>query len=144
MLTHVEFRSDKFPPYEGEEQGANPGVWGRRLAEFLRNGLLLEGFQTEEPLAEDWGWMLPIVNENFRLWVGCGHYQECPDGFLCFIEPHQPTVRRFLKRIDTRGRIAAVQQAIDKLLAEAAGIRAKRWWTYEDFNNIQHDRQSMS
>ena len=134
MLTHVEFRSDEFPPYDGEDHQINPGLWGRRLAEFLRDGLRIEGFQTEEPKAEDWGWVLPIVNEGFRLWVGCGNYQEYPDGFLCFIEPHEPSVRRFLKRIDTRERISALQRAMDKVLVEEAGIRAKRWWTYEEFN----------
>jgi hypothetical protein len=134
MLTHVEFRSDRFPPYEGEEKQTNPGVWGRSLAEFLRNGLQVEGFRVEEPKAEDWGWMLPVANEEFQLWVGCGHYEEYPDGFLCFIEPHQPSIRKFLMRIDTRERVSALQRAIDKVLADEAGIRAKRWGTYDGFN----------
>ncbi len=38
MLTHMEFRSDRFPPYEGEEQQVNPGLWGKRLAEFPSEG----------------------------------------------------------------------------------------------------------
>ena len=134
MLTHVEFRSDKFPACEGEEKLVNPGLWGKRLAEFLRDGLRREGFETSGPFAEDWGWVVPVANERFRLWIGCGHYQEYPDGFLCFIEPHKPFVRRFLRRIDTRERIAALQQAMDKVLAEDGGIKAKRWWTYEEFN----------
>ena len=28
MKTHVEFRSDQFPPYEGEADEVNPGVHG--------------------------------------------------------------------------------------------------------------------
>ena len=135
MQTHVEFRSDRFPGYEGEEDQISPGLWGKRLAEFLRDGLRLEGFETGEPVAEDWGWVVPIANEHFRLWIGCGHYQEYPDGFLCFIEPHSPVVRKFLKRVDTRARVTSLQQAIDKVLAESDGIREKRWWTYEEFNN---------
>lgn len=35
MKTQVEFRSFKFPPYEGEEYQINPGLWGKRLAEYL-------------------------------------------------------------------------------------------------------------
>lgn len=31
MLTHVEFRSDKFPPYDGEDQQVNPGQWRRQV-----------------------------------------------------------------------------------------------------------------
>jgi hypothetical protein len=135
MLTHVEFRSDRFPALEREEKLVNPGLWGKRLADFLRDGLRGEGFETGEPVAEDWGWLVPVLSERFRLWIGCGHYQEYPDGFLCFIEPHKPFVRKFLMKVDTRERIAALQHAIDRVLTEDAGIRAKRWWTYEEFNN---------
>jgi hypothetical protein len=99
--TCVEFRSDLFPAIDGEEQQVNPGLWGKRLADFLCERLRNEGFETEVPFVEDWGWVVPIVNEEFRLWIGCGHYQECPDGFLCFIEPHQAFVRKLLKKIDT-------------------------------------------
>jgi len=35
MKTQVEFRSSKFPPYEGEQEQINPGLWGKRLAEYL-------------------------------------------------------------------------------------------------------------
>ncbi len=50
MLTTVEFRSDRFPAYEGEEEQINPGLWGMRLAEFVRDKLLAEGLKTGEPL----------------------------------------------------------------------------------------------
>jgi hypothetical protein len=135
MLTHVEFRSDKFPAYEGEEQQINPGLFGKRLAEFLRDKLRIEGIKTREPIAEDWGWVVPVENEDFRLWIGCGHYQEYPDGFLCFIEPHTPFIYKFLKKLDIREQITALQQAVDKVLTEDSGVREKKWWTYEEFNN---------
>ena len=35
MKTQVTFRSNKFPPYEGEQEQINPGLWGKRLAEYL-------------------------------------------------------------------------------------------------------------
>ena len=135
MLTHVEFRSDNFPAYEGEEKEINPDLWGKRLAEFLREKLLAEGFQTEALLVEDWGVRLNVINDGFRLWIGCGHYQEYPDGYLCFIEPHTPYVRRLFRKIDTRERVASLQLALDKILVEADGIREKHWWTYEEFNH---------
>jgi hypothetical protein len=137
VQTHVEFRSDRFPAYDGEEQQVNPGRWGRRLAEFLRDNLRKEGFQTQELVAEDWGWMLPIENDQFPLWIGCGNYEEYTDGFLCFIEPHTPFVRRLLRRIDTRERVASLQRAMDNILSVAAGVREKRWSTHDEFNNPQ-------
>jgi len=135
MQTYVEFRSDRFSAYEGEEEQINPDLWGKRLAEFLCHKLLAEGFKTEEPLAEDWGWRVDVVNEGFNLWIGCGRYQEYPDGYLCFIEPHTPYVRKLLRKIDTRERVASLQRALDKILIESDGIQAKRWWTHEEFSN---------
>jgi hypothetical protein len=41
MKTQVEFRSSKFPPYEGEEEQINPGLWGKRLAEEVLGSSLV-------------------------------------------------------------------------------------------------------
>jgi hypothetical protein len=135
MLTHVEFRSGRFPVSENEEERTNPGIFGKALAEFLGDSLRREGFDIQEPFPEDWGWVIPVANEKFRLWIGCGNYQEYPDGFLCFIEPHTSFVRDFIKKIDVREDVSALQQAMDRVLTEQAGIREKRWWTHEEFNN---------
>jgi hypothetical protein len=133
--TYVEFRSDRFPPYEGEEERINPDLWGQRLAEFLCAKLLAEGVKTDEPFSEDWGWRIDVVNEDFNLWIGCGRYQEYPDGYLCFIEPHTPYVRKLFRKVDVRERVASLQRAVDKILCEADGIREMRWWTHEEFNS---------
>lgn len=39
MKTQVEFHSSKFPLYESEEEQINPGLWGKRLAEYLVQNL---------------------------------------------------------------------------------------------------------
>ncbi len=134
MNTHVEFRSSDFPPYAGEESEINPGCFGKRLAEFIQSALGSAGLEAERPAPEDWGWMISIRNDEFSLWVGCGNYAEYPDGFLCFIEPHQPYVRRWLKRVPTAPKIEIVREAIDKALRSHQGVRDIRWWTYEEFN----------
>jgi hypothetical protein len=135
MQTHVEFRSDRFPPAEGEEAEVNPGRHGKRLAEFLRRGLRERGFDAGDPVAEDWGWLIPIGNEPFPLSVGCGNYEEYPaDGFLCFIEPHTPTIRRWFRNVDTTARVAALRMVIDAVLSAPPGVRDKRWWTHDEFN----------
>ncbi len=137
LPTYVEFRSDRFPACEGEEDQINPGLWGKRLAEFLRTKLHEQGIPSDEPAPEDWGWRLDLHNEDFELWVGCGRYQEHADGYLCFIEPHTPYVRKIFKKVDVRDRIAEVQRALEQILKEADGIRDVRWWTHHQFNNPQ-------
>ena len=59
MKTQVEFRSSKFPPYEGEEEDINPGLWGKRLAEYLVVKLAERGIETDPIIVEDWGWLSP-------------------------------------------------------------------------------------
>ena len=135
MKTYVEFRSDRFPTYDGEDKEINPGRFGKRLAQFISDGLPGEGFQPQQLFAEDWGWVVPISNDEFPLSIGCGNLEDRSDEFLCFIEPHEPLIRKFLRKIETRDRIESLQQALDKILSEEAGVREKRWWTHQEFNN---------
>lgn len=129
MRTHVEFRSAKFPPYPGEEEGINPDLWGKRLAEYLRDELAARGIETGEIFAEDWGWVVPLRHEAFPMWIGCGHYQEYDDGYLVIIEPSKPTVRKaFFKKIDTTADVARVADALNAILNADPEIRAVRWW----------------
>jgi len=81
MRTHVEFRSDAFSAEAGEEEAVNPGRWGAAVARFLRQELSIRGLPGREPVAEDWGYCIPIDNQAFNLWVGCGNYEEYLDGF---------------------------------------------------------------
>ena len=81
MRTHVEFTSTEFPAYPGEDKDINPGIFGKRLAEFLAEGLRKKGNKVLGIGAEDWGWMVEIENQEFPLWVGCANYEESENGF---------------------------------------------------------------
>ena len=132
MRTHVEFRSNKFPPYQGEEEQVNPDLWGKRLVEYLEDRLNAEEIQTGEMCPEDWGWCLPLVNDTFRMWIGCGRYQKYPDGYLCFIEPSKPFVRKWLKKIDTREIVGRIADILDKILTADADINNVHWLTKDE------------
>lgn len=134
MLTHVEFQSGAFPPYEGESDEINPGRYGKRLAEFLSAELRTRGENVGEFFAEDWGWVLPVENEGFNLWIGVGNYEEYEDGFMCFIEPHKEFIRRLWKKIPTRERIEVLQQKIAEILSANPEVNGVKWSTYEEFN----------
>lgn len=131
MRTHLEFRSDQFPGYGSEVEGVNyHSIWGKRLAEYLAARLRERGLPVEEPFAEDWGWLVPIRNDAFPLFVGCASYGESgEDGFACFIEPSRPELRRWLKKIDTRETVERVAEALEAILTSDPGIRGFRWWS---------------
>jgi hypothetical protein len=127
MKTVVTFRSAKFPPYEGEEEQVNPGLWGKRLAEYLVARLAEQGIETEPLVAEDWGWYVPVKNEGFRLALCCGHQDGEDDEFLCFTEPSHPVVKKFFKKIDATPQLTRLTTALQQILARDPDIREVVW-----------------
>ena len=127
MKTQVEFRSSKFPPYEGEEEQINPGLWGKRLAEYLVQKLAERGIVTEEMVAEDWGWCVPVRNEEFRLAVCCGHQNGDDDELLCFTDPSNPIVKKLFKKIDATPQLTRLTDALQQILASDPEICEVVW-----------------
>jgi hypothetical protein len=127
MKTQVTFRSNKFPPYEGEEAQINPGLWGRRLAEYLVDRLTAIGIETHEIIAEDWGWYIPVKNDSFRLAICCGHQHGDDDEFLCFTDPATPVVRKLFKKVDVTKHLAPIVAAMEKILSYDPDIRNVEW-----------------
>jgi hypothetical protein len=114
MRTHVEFRSEKFPPYPEEQVEVNPDLWGKRLAEYLYNQLVARGVTVGQIYAEDWGWVVPIHHDAFRMWLGCGHYQEYTDAYLAFMEPSKSTIRKWpFRKIDTTADVERIAGILD-------------------------------
>lgn len=127
MKTQVTFRSNKFPPYEGEEKQINPGLWGKRLAEYLVVKLKAMGIETHEIIAEDWGWYIPIKNDSFRLAICCGHQFGDDDEFLCFTDPAKPVIRKLFKKIDVTEQLSRVVSALEQILSTDSDIRNVEW-----------------
>ena len=127
IKTQVTFRSNKFPPYEGEEEQINSGLWGKRLAEYFVKKLNEMGIETQEIIPEDWGWYIPVKNDRFRLAVCCGHQNGDDDEFLCFTDPATPTIRTLFKKIDATERLSRLVAAMEKILASDPEIRNVEW-----------------
>ncbi|MFN7140211.1 MAG: hypothetical protein ACK4UN_12825 [Limisphaerales bacterium] len=131
MRTHVEFRSAGFPRDPDEE--INPGVGGKRLAEYLQRELQKRGIATGDIFSEDWGWVVPLQHDAFPMWVGCGNYQEYEDGYLVFIEPSKPQVRKgWFKKIDTTVDVEKIAKALNTILTTNPEIRSVRWWSEDE------------
>ncbi len=118
MKTQVEFKSSKFPPYEGEPETINPGLWGKRLAEYLVQKLADRGIKADEMVAEDWGWYVPLRIDGFRLALCCGHQNGEDDQYLCFTDPSTPVVRRFIRKIDATPQLLASLRRFSKFLRQ--------------------------
>ena len=129
MQTSVEFTSDAFPPYPGEEEEINPGIWGKRLAEFIVSKLPDYGIYTDDFYSEDWGWEIPVKNEAFPIYIGCGNQTGPGDNrFLCFIDPSKLEVRKGLfKKVSTLADVERVTRALDKVLKSHPEIKDPQW-----------------
>jgi hypothetical protein len=129
MRTHVEFLSNDFPPEDGEEERIYPGRYGKRLADFLAAELPSQGFSVRCVSPEDWGWVVEIENDAFPLWIGCGNYEAFENGFLCFIEPSKPFLRKWFSKIDTKSTVERLASAVDTLLQDHGNVSQLRWWS---------------
>ena len=136
MRTNVEFTSDSFPPYPGEDEEINPGIWGKRLAEFIVSKLPEHGIITDEFYTEDWGWEIPVKNAAFPIFIGCSNAAERGGNkFTCFIDPCRLTIRRGLlfRKISTVVDVARVADALDGILRSHPDINELSW---RNGNNI--------
>jgi hypothetical protein len=132
MRSHLQFSSTAFSPYPGEEE-VNPGIFGKRLAEHLAKRLPAHGLAVAEDLIpEDWGWQVQLEGQPFPVWIGCANYEDLANGFLCFVEPSKPFVRRWFKKFDTRETVERVAAAIETILKESGEVQQMRWWTEEE------------
>jgi hypothetical protein len=127
VKTQVEFRSTKFPPYDGEEDQINPGLWGKRLAEYFVQRLAERGITTGEMNAEDWGWYVPVENEGFRLALCCGHQDGDDDEFLVFTDPSAPIIKKLFKKIDATAELTRLTEALHEILSSDAEITDVVW-----------------
>ena len=132
MRTHAEFASPDFPAMAGEEEEINPGRFGKRLAQFLAGELPAHGFKVSGMNAEDWGWRVDLENEAFPLWIGCGNYEEFENGFLCFIEPSKPAIRRWFSKVDTGPTVEKVASALEAVLTRRPSVSRFRWWRADE------------
>jgi hypothetical protein len=127
MHTQVEFRSSKFPAYKGEEEEINPGLWGKRLTEYLEKKLAERGIETEEFIVEDWGCYLPVKNEGFRLALCCGHQGGDDDQLLVFTDPSTARVKKLFRTIDATAPLTRLLDAVRDILAADPDISDIVW-----------------
>lgn len=137
LKTHIEFRSDQFPRTENEI-GGEEHIWGESLAHYLSDQLSRYGLSTRGFIQEDWGYLISFEDDEFKdIWVGLNHYEEFDNGFLVFINPSNPIIRKgFFKKIDISEKISRVAHALEAILMNDSLIYDQRWWLEEDMKLI--------
>ena len=133
MRTPVHFHSDKFLANPGEEDRVNPGLWGERLAKYVYEQLDARGVEVDDIFSEDWGWGVRLVPKEFMIWIGCGHREDAPDAYLCFVEPSKPWIRKFpFRKIDTTVEVSRVVDVLDQILTSDPDIHQIQWLSEDE------------
>jgi hypothetical protein len=65
----LHFESAAFGIDPGEDEATNPGIFGRALAEWVRDRLRERGLPAEDVIAEDFGWCVPVRLESHAVYV---------------------------------------------------------------------------
>jgi hypothetical protein len=96
------FKSSLFAAEPGEDEATNPRLYGRQLANWLRERILSLGYPAVEVIAEDWGWCVMCQREPYELWIGCvnlADYEYAKPG-----DPPPPKERLLWKAMTTAER----------------------------------------
>lgn len=76
----IVLETDKFPVLPGEDsEVVNEGMYGKALCIYLQNELPKFGVTVELYCAEDWGWYLGVIDNDFKM--GLGIFSINPVGF---------------------------------------------------------------
>jgi len=65
------FTSTSFEAEAGEDEETNPRMYGRQVAQWVRERFSSAGYPVEDVIPEDWGWCVMCQREPFSLMVGC-------------------------------------------------------------------------
>ncbi|MBI3715844.1 MAG: hypothetical protein HY255_07615 [Betaproteobacteria bacterium] len=129
------FKSEKFKITDGEDAETNPFCFGKGLANWLRISLAAKGYQTEDVIAEDWGWLVMCARKPFRLWVGCVNVHDYAKGkrcdatpsiedvvWTCTVVAEQSILRRLFGGVDSTAAVAKLHEDVQVVLAEDAKV----------------------
>ncbi|MBS0471069.1 MAG: hypothetical protein JSR60_08365 [Proteobacteria bacterium] len=116
MNWQIEFESDLFRPDAQDEGQTNPGIYGRELAEWLKQALAAKGIETGEPVAEDWGWILKHADCD----IACGNMigDDGPLIWSIFVNPRRASLLQRLRGQSFDRAAQGVASAIETVLAE--------------------------
>ncbi|MFK7972518.1 MAG: hypothetical protein AB8F95_19260 [Bacteroidia bacterium] len=122
MNTEIAIKSDLFPSYPNEEDDINPGVFGKRLAEYVKQALEKNGVAVADLYTTDHSYELRLDQFDFTVYIQLRNEESEENRFILFIDPQKPFIRKFFKKIPTTETIKKVYDTILNAFQNDQGI----------------------
>jgi hypothetical protein len=119
-----------------EDEETNPRIYGKQLANWLKDRLNNDGYKITECFPEDWGWCIILFRKPFMLFVGCANvydYGTAKEGdppppidkiiWSCFVAAEVPFYKRIFKRIDSSPDKKKLESDIERILRNESEIQ---------------------
>jgi len=114
------FQSSRFEIVQDEDKLTNPGIFGRRLAEWMANELPAHGYRAlGEVIPEDFAWCVPVEAENCELYVACTNSDE---GWQTYVFADCGLMERLAGRDPRATAVAGLYSAVLSILEDAPDI----------------------
>ena len=129
----LHFESNAFPVTPGEDEQTNPGIFGRALAEWVRDRLRERGLPAGDIIPEDFGWCVPVALPPHAVYVACANEggPEGPQprtetrflGWQLFVFVEGGLMQRLFGKDTRREAMIRVSEAVRQALASSPDIR---------------------
>lgn len=114
------FQSSRFEIVPDEDKLTNPGIYGKRLAEWMANELPRHGYHAlGEVIPEDFAWCVPVAADDCELYVACANADE---GWQIYVFADCGLMARLIGRDPRSEAVAGLFAAVHAILGDAPGI----------------------
>lgn len=123
MLKDIIIKSNIFPSYPDEEDDINPGRFGKKLAEFVKQSLEKDKIKVADIYPTDYAYELRLDQFKFPVYIIVGNIDGETDQFICAIEPNKEFIRKLFKKISTKETLFPIYNSILKSFQEHQKIQ---------------------
>jgi len=107
MKTEILIESNLFPAHPNEELEINPGRFGKKLGEYIKEELEKNGISVADLYLTDYSYELRIDTCKFK-YILTGNMDNEENKFVVSIEPKKKFVRKLFKKIPTEDTVNTV------------------------------------
>jgi hypothetical protein len=122
----LEFESSAFPVTPGEDEGTNPGIYGKALAQWIAGQLCARGLPAGEVIAEDFGWCVPVASKPHRLYVACASTEDEQNQWRVFAFVEGAFMARLFGKDESAKSLSSLFSTVKNILGANPAIHGLR------------------